>query len=311
MGAKRKTLRAFKNKLDELVKSGKLSKEDAAKLAATMGTKGGGKDEAKKQDKVDWNAEYEKLMANPTARQWIDKKGATKDQVIEFLKRQAAGKGGKGKPKGGMRVKPGARPGSFQFYSLVIGRLKSKDVELGEMEIDVDYVISDRPQMNANLIGKRVKLIGVSGQYLDALLQIKRGETVKVRTGDFNPETKVLGFGYKFHVLERTAPFKPGDFGVPPKEFRGFSGELTGKIVEAVGYEVLLEVQASNPADGSKAKDAASIVGKRIRIAGFFNQHSDAFADLREGDRIQVSVVHHSSESDAIDVTDVLKRVQK
>ena len=128
-----------------------------------------------------------------------------------------------------------------------------------------------------------------------------------MRTGDFNPETGILGFGYKFHVLERTAPFKPGDFGIPPKEFRGFSGELTGKIVEAVGYEVLLEVKESIPADGSRAKDAASIVGNRIRIAGFFNEHSDAYADLSKGDQIRVSVDHLDTKSDSVNVTDKLE----
>lgn len=303
-------LGAFQQKLRQLVASGKLSREDAAKLAETMGLKEQAGKTAKGEQSVDWNAEYEKLLANPTARRWIDKKGATKEEVIEFLKQQAASKSGKGKSKSRMKLKPGSRKGSFNFYALVIGSLKSKDVELGELEIDVDYVIHGKPEINAELIGKRVKLVGVSGQYLDALLQIKRGETIKVRTGDYNPETNVLGFGYKFHVLERTAPFQPGDFGVPPAEFRGFSGELTGKIVEAAGYEVLLEVQESVPSARNRAKDAAGIVGKRVRIAGFYNEHADAYADLRQGDRIRVSVVHRNTESDAIDVTDKLETVK-
>ena len=307
---KKRDLSAFRKKLGELVAAGKLSREDAAKLAATMGLEETAWEEVKKQNAVDWDAEYEKLLKKPAIRQKIEQSGATKEQVIEFLKKQAAAQSGQGKFKGRMKVKPGAREGSVQFYSLVIGRLKSKDVELGEMEIDVDYVISERPRLNADLIGTRVKLVGVSGQFLDALLQIKRGETIKVRTGDLNPETKVLGFGYKFHVLERTAPFKPGDFGVPAKEFRGFSGELTGEIVEAAGYEVLLEVQESKPADDSKARNAESILGNRIRIGGFYNQHADAFADLREGDKIRVSVAHRNSESDALDVTDRLETVK-
>ena len=303
-------LGAFQQKLRQLVASGKLSREDAAKLAETMGLKEQAGKTAKGEQSVDWNAEYEKLLANPTARRWIDKKGATKEEVIEFLKQQAASKSGKGKSKSRMKLKPGSRKGSFNFYALVIGSLKSKDVELGELEIDVDYVIHGKPEINAELIGKRVKLVGVSGRYLDALLQIKRGETIKVRTGDYNPETNVLGFGYKFHVLERTAPFQPGDFGVPPAEFRGFSGELTGKIVEAAGYEVLLEVQESVPSARNRAKDAAGIVGKRVRIAGFYNEHADAYADLRQGDRIRVSVVHRNTEGDAIDVTDKLETVK-
>ena len=310
-GGEKKDLSAFEKKLNELVESGKLSKEEAAKLAATMGADKAQKKQADKKDSVDWDAAYEKLLLNPAARQKIEGSGATKEQVIEFLKKSARANSGKGKAKGGPKGKPGARDGSFQFYAIVIGRLKSKDVELGEMEIDVDYVIGERPKINAELVGSRVKLVGVSGQYLDALLQIKRGETIKVRTGDFNPETRVLGFGYKFHVLERTAPFQPENFGVPPKEFRGFAGELIGKIVESAGYEVLLEVQESKPADNSKAKNAQSIVGNRIRIAGFYNQHADAFADLQGGDKIRVSVAHRNTASDALDVTDVLKRVQK
>ncbi|MEM6470730.1 MAG: hypothetical protein AAF802_14320, partial [Planctomycetota bacterium] len=211
---------AFREKLHELVKAGKLAEEDAAELAATMGIEE--YQEAKKQSSTDWEAEYEKLISDASARQWIEKKGVSKAEVIEYLKKRAASKNGKGKAKTGMKPKAGARPDSIRFYALVIGRLKSKDIELGEMEIDVDYVISDRPKINSDLVGKRVKLVGVSGQFLDSLLQIRRGETVKVRTGDLNPETKVLGFGYKFHVLERTEPFQPGDFGVPPREFRGF-----------------------------------------------------------------------------------------
>ena len=307
---KAKDLTAFKTRLAELVKSGKISEADAAKLSATMESGGAVQGEAKKEDLVDWDAEYEKLMSDPAIRQKVESSGTTKEDVIKYLRSQAASKDGKDKKRGGNKGKSGVRPGSFQFYSIVIGRLHSKDIELGELEIDIDYVISSRHKLNADLIGTRVKLVGVSGKYLDSLLPIKRGETIKVRTGDYNPETNVLGFGFKFHVLERTDPFKPGDFGVPPEEFRGFRGELTGKIAEAAGYEVLLEVKESHPADGNQAKDAASIVGKRIRIAGFFNQHSDAFSDLSEGDEIRVSVTHRDTQSDALDVTDKLEKAR-
>ncbi|MDG1873490.1 MAG: hypothetical protein P8J27_06245 [Mariniblastus sp.] len=309
-----KGLSDFQLKLNELVQSGKLSKEDAAKLEATMNPQKKVQEKLKKQDKVDWDAAYDKLLQRrPEIRKKVDNGGATKEQIIQSLKLRANAKNSKGRAKDAknsrMRTKSGSREGSTNFYAILIGRLKSKDIELGEMEIDVDYVISDRPKLNSDLIGTRVKLVGVSGQFLDALLQIKRGETIKVRAGDFNPETKVVGFGYKFQVLERTAPFKPGTFGVPPQEFRGFSGELSGKIVEAAGYEVLLEVQQSKPSKSSTAKTAQSILGKRIRIAGFYDQHREAFADLHEGDKIQLSVTHRNPESDALNVTDVLKQV--
>ncbi len=154
-------------------------------------------------------------------------------------------------------------------------------------------------------------MVGVAGRFLDALLQIKRGETIKVRTGDYNPEKKQLGFGYKFQVLERTPPFKPEDFGVPPEGFRGFSGELVGKIVEAAGYEVLLEVSEIKPSTENKAADASSIYGKRIRIAGFYSDHADAFADLHAGDRIRVGTRHRNPARDSLDVTNLLEKVEK
>ena len=59
------------------------------------------------------------------------------------------------------------------FYAIIIGRLKSKDVELGEFEMDVDYVTSiygDR-KLKDTIIGKTVKITGVSGTWLDTFSQ--------------------------------------------------------------------------------------------------------------------------------------------
>jgi hypothetical protein len=213
--------------------------------------------------------------------------------------------------KGKMGSKTGVRPGSFNFYAIVIGRLRSKDIELGEIELDIDYVISDRAKVNQELIGNRIKLVGISGAFLDNLLQIKRGETIKIRTGDYDPDKKVLGFGYKFQVLERTPPFKPEDFGVPPADFRGFDGQLTGKIIEAAGYVVVMEPTEIKPSSDNKAGQPESIKGKRIRVAGFYNQHSDLFADLHEGDTIRLSVSHRNPASDSLQVTAQLEKLEK
>ena len=260
----------------------------------------------KKQSEVDWDAAYEKLLkTNAAVRNKVESGGATKKQVIAWLKQ----KNGAASMKG----KPGVERGIVNFYAVVIGRLKSKDIELGEFTFDVDHVSSmyGNRWVKDEIVGKTVKVTGVSGQFLDKLLQIKRGETLKVRSGSYLSTEKTLTFGPKFHVLERTTPFKPEDFGVPPKGFRGFRGELTGKIVEAAGYEVLLQVVALKPASGSKAAKADTIKGRRIRIVGFYNQHRDLFADLHEGDKIQVSVVHPIPGYDEFNVTDVLKKIKK
>ena len=277
----------------------------------------------KKLAKVDWDAAYEKLLkTNAGVRNKVKSGDATKEQVVAWLKLKngeagkkgkPAGKKGKpaGKPKEG--GKPGVKRGTVNFYAVVIGRLRSKDIELGEFTFDVDHVSSmyGNRWVKDEIVGKTVKVTGVAGQFLDKLLQIKRGQTLKVRSGSYLSAAKTLTFGPKFHVLERTTPFKPGDFGVPPKEFRGFSGELTGKIVEAAGYEVLLQVSALKPARSNKAAQPDAIKGKRIRIVGFYNDHRDLFADLHEGDEIRVSVAHPNSSHDELNVADVLKKIKK
>lgn len=294
----------LKEKLDTMVKAGTLSEEQAAKLLATMQGSKNEKDQPK-----DMAAYGEELKAAVQAGKM------TKEQAIKAWNQTMAGtKNGKAaaKPaKGKMGSKTGVRPGSFNFYAIVIGRLRSKDIELGEIELDIDYVISNRANVNQELIGNRIKLVGISGAFLDNLLQIKRGETIKIRTGDYDPGKKVLGFGYKFQVLERTPPFQPEDFGVPPADFRGFDGQLTGKIIEAAGYEVVMEPTEIKPSSDNKAGQPESIKGKRIRVAGFYNQHSDLFADLHEGDTIRLSVSHRNPASDSLQVTAQVEKLEK
>ncbi|MCP4942408.1 MAG: hypothetical protein GY924_10590 [Planctomycetaceae bacterium] len=297
-------LARLKEKLDTMVKAGTLSEEQAAKLLATMQGSKNQQDQPK-----DMAAYGEELKAA------VQSGKMTKEQAIKAWNQAMAGtKNGKAaaRPaKGKMGSKTGVRPGSFNFYAIVIGRLRSKDIELGEIEIDVDYVISELAKVNEELIGNRIKLVGISGAFLDNLLQIKRGETIKIRTGDYDADKKVLGFGYKFQVLERTPPFKPEDFGVPPKDFRGFDGQLTGKIVESAGYEVVLEPTEIKPSSENKAGQPESIKGKRIRVAGFYNQHSDLYADLHEGDTIRLSVSHRNPASDSLQVTGQLEKLEK
>ena len=230
-------------------------------------------------------------------------------------KKVASGKkGAKGKGKLVMR-KGGGKGGSANFYSIVIGRLKSKDIELGEFTMEVDYATLNRysaARIKDEIMGKTVKVTGVSGQFRDNLLLIKTGQTLKVRTSGYSPDTKTLAFAHKFNVLERALPFSPDAHGVPPETFRGFRGVLRGKIVEVAGYEVLLRAEEiTSLDDASKASDANSIKGKLVRINGFYNDHADKFNELQLSDIIRVSVRHANPIFDTFGVTDVLEIVEQ
>lgn len=217
-----------------------------------------------------------------------------------------------------MGMKKGMKKGkgmSDSFYSIVIGRLKSKDIELGEFTMEVDHVTGiygDR-SLKDTIIGKTVKVVGVSGPWLDKLLLIKRGETLKVRSGTLHGE--VISLSPKATVLERGVPFDPKVYPIPPKDFRGFRGILTGTITSksAQGYELTMKVdQVNETFKDSKATKPMIIKGRLLDLRGFYNeQFRKKFDDLRLGDRIRVGAVHSDPTIDPLNVTRTLEKAEK
>ena len=162
------------------------------------------------------------------------------------------------------------------------------------------------------IIGKTVKVSGVSGQFRDNLLLIKKGQTLKVRTSGYNAEDKTLLFAHKFNVLERAVPFDPEAHGVPPRDFRGFEGVIQGKIVEVGGYEVLMEIEKVISTDkDSKAAAPNSIKGKRVRLAGFYPQYENPFKELRPTDIIQIGARHEDAVFDMFQVQGDLLKIEE
>ena len=229
-------------------------------------------------------------------------------------KKMADGKGAEKKGKSLAMRKGKGKRGSVNFYSIVIGKLKSKDIELGEFTMQVDYATLNRysaARIKDAIMGKTIKVTGVSGQFRDNLLLLKTGQTLKVRTSGYSSDSKTLAFAHKFNVLERALPFSPDAYGVPPETFRGFRGVLRGKIVEVAGYEVLLRAEEIlSLDDASTASDANSIKGKLVRINGFYNDHADKFSELQLSDIIRVSVRHANPIFDTFGVTDILELVE-
>jgi len=215
------------------------------------------------------------------------------------------------KGKGGK--KGGGKGEANSFYSIVIGRLKSKDVELGEFTLDVDYVTAiygDR-SLKQTVLGKTVKVVGISGAWLDTLLLIKRGETLKFRSGTLQGTT--FSLSPKATVLERAVPFDPETYPVPAESFRGFRGVVVGTITEKSeqGYELTLKINSIERSQkNSRATDAKASVGRLMSMRGFFTQQfRTGFGDLKIGDRIRVGAVHTDPTVDSFTVVEELRKL--
>lgn len=318
VGSKEVDLEALGKRLKAAVAAGTMTEAEALAEYKRLSTgKTAGAKKVADGTGRDWDKAYEQLLKNsPALKQKVASGGATKEQVIAWLKQR--GKGAKGKDaqgKGGKGKGDGKTAGGANFYAIVIGRLKTKDIELGEFTMEVDHVTSmyGSRWVKDEIVGQEVAVTGVSGAFRDQLLQIKRGQTLKVRSGRYISTGKKhqLTFAPKFHVLEQAKPFTPDDYGVPPKEFRGFEGVLQGKIVEVGGYEVTLRVAVVNQEkESSRAASAKSITGKLVRLTGFYNQHQEAFKELSLGDVIRVGARHADPSHDEFGVTDVLEKVK-
>ena len=314
----------YGQQLKKAVESGKMTKDEAiAKYKEAVETQKGGKGTgSKKGTKPSGKVDLQKL--GEELKEAVESGKMTKDEAIaEYIK--AGGSFGEGKDKGegkvagkgagkGGNAKMGGK-GRPNFYSIVIGRLKSKDIELGEFTMEVDYATLNRHTskwIKDEITGKTVKVSGVSGQFRDNLLLIKKDQTLKVRTAGYLAESKTLLFAHKFNVLERALPFDPEAHGVPPKDFRGFEGGLQGKIIEVGGYEVLMEVEkVMSVGKDNKATVPNSIKGKRVRLAGFYPKYEKLFKELRPTDIIQIGARHQDAVFDMFQVQGDLVKIEE
>jgi len=303
----------YGQQLKKAIARGEMTEEEAiAKykeaFEAQKGGKGKGSNKGTKPTgKADLQRLGEQLKEAVTSG-----KMTKKEAIAEYIKAGGSFDEGKSEGKGGDAKKGGK---GDNFYSIVIGRLKSKDIELGEFTMEVDYATLNRytgKWIKDEIIGKTVKVSGVSGQFRDNLLLIKKGQTLKVRTASYIAQSNTLLFAHKFNVLERAVRFDPEAHGVPPKEFRGFEGVLQGKIIEAGGYEVLMEVEkVLKVGEGNKSVDPNSIKGKWVRLAGFYPQYEKLFKELRPTDIIQIGARHEDAVFDVFQVQGELVKIEE
>ena len=116
------------------------------------------------------------------------------------------------------------------------------------------------------------------------------------------------GFPGSSGVTAKTYP-------VPPETFRGFQGVVIGTIESKSdqGYDLTLRVsKVVETIDGNKATQPQSIEGRLMDMQGFFaGAFRSKFDDLSIGDTIRVGAAHQIPETDALEVTRVLEKVER
>lgn len=199
---------------------------------------------------------------------------------------------------------------ALRFNGMIVGRLVKKDVEKGTFIINVDAVPrvwrNSKAEQPKSLIGRNIEVDGVFGKWLDVLLLVKEGETLECEARHDGG----TGLTFPGELLRKVAPFKPGDYPVLPEEFRGFHGAVAGKIVAKSSelMEVIIKVdRVLDTWKDNAAKKPESIVGKRVMLGGFW-QRKEAYAGLKEGDRIEVGLKHIGRQSDHLNVVEFVRK---
>lgn len=211
-----------------------------------------------------------------------------------------------------LKTNPDPLPdGVTNFNGMLLGQLVAKDVEDGTFVVLVDAVPrvwrNSKAKDPESFVGKTVKVDGVFGKFLDVLVVTRNGETL-----EFECKYEDEALRFPGELLRKAAPYDPEDFPVLPEEFRGFKGAVLADVVkkDAETLEMIVQVrEIIEPWDGSRAKDAKSMEGKRMTLAGFWNRRDD-YHNLKTGDRIQFGMQHISVRSNHVSLDRFVRKVE-
>ena len=212
------------------------------------------------------------------------------------------------------KTTPDELPSGIQrFNGMLVGRLVKKDIEKGKFLVNVDAVPrvwrNSKAENPKSVVGKNVEVDGVSGKWLDALLVVKTGETLEFEARHDGGN----GLTFPGELLRKVAPFDPKDYPELPEGFRGFHGAVVADVVkkDPDTFELIVEVkEVLGTRDGNRAKDAKSIEGKQMMLAGFW-QRKDQYHGLKVGDRIQAGMRHIALRSDHLTITESVRKTDK
>ena len=198
------------------------------------------------------------------------------------------------------------------FRGMIVGRLVAKDVERGTFTVTVDAVPrvwrNNESRSPKSLIGQNVDAEGVPQQLLDALVVTRIGETIQF--GALHDGEDSLRVG---EVLRKVAPVKKGDYPELPDDFRGFTGELVGKVIKKDQqlWELTVEVtDVGKSYEKDQSRNSESVVGKQVMLSGFWNK-KDNYHSLSVGDKIRVRVEHPQKLGDQLSVIEGVRKLDQ
>lgn len=199
--------------------------------------------------------------------------------------------------------------GAQRFNGMLVGRLMKRDVEKGSFVIEVDAVSrvweNSRAENPASLVGRRVEISGVFGKFLDVLVITRVGETLEFECKHDGEKLVFPG-----ELLRKVAPYAPEDYPVLPEDFRGFRGAAQVDVLkkDPESLELIVRVnRVLSSAEDNAARNPASIEGKNLLLAGFWNRR-EAFAGIKAGDKLEAGLRHISRRSDHVTVADPIRK---
>jgi hypothetical protein len=198
------------------------------------------------------------------------------------------------------------------FSGRLIGRLVTKDVEKGELVLDILVVDrvwkQNRAKEPKSAEGRRLTIDGVFGRFLDNLLTMQPGDGVQIETKHVRGDK--LSFLGEYLSKVSLDGIKPSQPDTKPAAndsnksnafaLNGFKGILIGTLLTkdpekgslTFKIEKVKQVWKQN-----KAEHPERSAGTTIRVNDIAGKWLDVLLGLRPGDRIEVEAFHTSGDA--------------
>lgn len=205
-------------------------------------------------------------------------------------------------------------PDGFEgFLGSLVGELVEKDVEKGTLSLKVQAVPrvwrNNKSRRPKSMIGKTVRIEGVSSRLLDVLLTTRKGETLEVAARHEGGDH----LSFPGELFRKVAPYKAEDYPVLPDAFRGFEGVLQARIVKKDPgmYGLIIQVDdVKRTFERNKAESTESIEGKKAILTGFWRR-KELYESLKVGDRIEAGVRNERTGTDVLSVIEGVRKVDQ